>query len=551
MRITNQKPQVLSPVYNHNAAGVFDPVAHIREILADPLYTPLSQNHTVSIDDKGTPVTPDIIANNIVNCCSIVQNPASETWCKELYSMSLVSFDKNTPLNIKNLFAIQSGKAVNLPPPSVQVIYTPANDIIPACKHFMTGQCTYDDLFASFAFYTRAETLGFFFVNEVAFNDFKTWFEVQTTLMTSVYPVETNQLIGQFIKEIELKELTESLSLRNNDSENNNEYSFARVLIEHLMKYTNVVSPSEFGVMPFDLGELFCPKSVVFINLERHSHASAKKISDEWQIINNSTSMGIQMISNGKLSKLTAAARNLKHIQAAAANALSNMNQMAVRAASLKFRPTAPNIVDITHYLVKILSKMSRVFRSENSYHAVRMTFSKPNRRNPDDFNKQGKSVSTRYKPDIHIYLDTSGSISEENYQSAVQACIKLAKKLNINVYFNSFSHILSQCTKLNTKDKTTSAIYKQFQKTPKVSGGTNYEQIWKYINKSAKRKRELSLIITDFEYTAPNSYTPHPKNLYYIPCAHCNWNSIVYYATEFCKSMRHIDPDARRHILF
>lgn len=550
MTVTNQKPQTLSPIYTAVASGPFAPDEYIKETIAKPLFTPLLQGHTASIVDNNQPVTEDDIVNKIIACCQDVQDPASEKWCKNLYGATLTDFDKSTQLNMQNLFSIQSGTAAKLPFPSTVVMYTPANDIIPTTKQFMAGKADYNTLFASYAFYARPEILGFYFVNATAFDLFKDWLRPQTQAMSGTYPAITNQLMQEFDQNISLNDLTESLKLRNDDNDNNGDYSFARVIIEKLMEYTKTASSSEFGVMPFHLGELYCPKSIVFINLEKHAHASAKKIADEWQIINTSTSMKIQMISNNKLNKLTAAARNLKHIQAAAANALSNQGAQSGRHANIRFRTTEPNIVDITRYLTKISSKMTQVSRSENSYKAIKMSFNKPNRRDPDDFNKQGKTVSTRYRPDIHVYLDTSGSISEENYKDAIQACIKIAKKLNINLYFNSFSHILSQCTKLNTKDKTTGAIYRQFQKVPKVSGGTDYAQIWEYINKNPKRKRELSLIITDFEYLAPNRFIPHPKNLYYLPCSRCNWNSILHYAKDFCQSMAHIDPAFRRHIL-
>jgi hypothetical protein len=126
-----------------------------------------------------------------------------------------------------------------------------------------------------------------------------------------------------------------------------------------------------------------------------------------------------------------------------------------------------------------------------------------------------------------------------------------MAKKLNVNLYFNSFSHVLSQCTKLNTKDKSTAEVYRQFQRLPKVTGGTNYEQIWNYIEKSKKRKRELSIIMTDFEYYAPNHFVKHPKNLYYMPMSNMDYKEMVSWAERFCKSMMHIDPSIMKHMLF
>lgn len=68
---------------------------------------------------------------------------------------------------------------------------------------------------------------------------------------------------------------------------------------------------------------------------------------------------------------------------------------------------------------------------------------------------------------------------------------IKMAKKLNVNFYFNSFYHCLSASTHLTVKDRSVNAIYKSFEKVPKVTGGTDYRQIWEYIGASPKRKRQ------------------------------------------------------------
>ena len=198
----------------------------------------------------------------------------------------------------------------------------------------------------------------------------------------------------------------------------------------------------------------------------------------------------------------------------------------------------------------RIFQKMNTVNRSQNSYKSVHMTFQKPNRRDPDDFNKMGKAVSTKYYPDLHFYIDTSGSISEENYEDAIKACIALARKLNINVYFNSFSHYMSSCTCLKTQNKSVRQIYAEFQRVPKVTGGTNFEQIWHYVNKSKKRQRELSIIITDFEWTAPNYFVQHPENLYYMPCSKMDWDCIRQNIQSFANSMLMNEPRIAKRIL-
>ena len=257
------------------------------------------------------------------------------------------------------------------------------------------------------------------------------------------------------------------------------------------------------------------------------------------------------MISNKSLQRLTAVQRNMQKIASMAATAAANQSMQAMRAANMRFSKTRPTTVNMTRVIKKILDKMAFTNKSMNIFKSVKTSFAKPNRRDPDDYNKQGKVISTRYKPDLHLYIDTSGSISERDYEDAVKACIAMAKKLNINMYFNSFSHIMSQTTRLHLEGKSKSAIYEEFRRVPKVSGGTDYEQIWHFINKSKKRCRELSIIISDFEWTARSAYVRHPKNLYYIPCSTMNWDYITREAEPFCKSAFIMSRTSVIHVLF
>lgn len=551
MNIVNQKPAILSPVYQAKITGDFDPVPLIKETLCDPLRQPMVQGTPVSIlSSKNTPVTDDDIVGQVIRCCGEVMDSVSETWCKELFGQGLAYFDKNTHLAVSELFAIQSAVRAKLPAPTSTVIYTPATDVIPTSREFLAGQCDYDKFMAVMAFYTRAHTLGFYFANETAFDAFKSYLQNLTAGFAAQIPAEVNQLLSDFQANISLSGLTESLLLRQKDGDNDEEYSFPRILVSALMGYTLQTSNAEFGVLPFALGELYSPRTVVFVNVEKHARASAKQVADEWAIVNQSLSMQVRMVSQNKLTRLTATARHLQHIKGMAANAATNSGAPVGKAANLKFMAQPPTAGTLIRWIRKISSKMAVVARSENSYKSVKMTFAKPNRRDPDDFNKQGKMVSTKYRPDIHIYLDTSGSISEENYQDAIMACIKLAKALDVNMYFNSFSHVMSQCHKLTLKGKSTRQIWEKFKRIPKVNGGTDFEQIWHYINRSKRRQRELSLLITDFEWTARPQFVRHPRNLYYAPVSHTNWDWLVRAAEEFVASAAHNDPDIRAHIL-
>lgn len=551
MQITNQKPVELSPVYDAVITGQFDPVEYLKQTVVHPLMNPLSPNAPVQFTANGGALDEDDLTQYVLNCLGAALDASAEAVAKELFHKTLVYFDKASDLSVQDLFAIQSGVKEQLPAPTAQVVYTPATDVIPACREFLAGICTYDKMFASLDFYARPQMLGFYFANAQEFDNFKAWLTTELQTLGAAFPQNTNKLFADF-QALNLNGLTESLILRNDDGENNDPCSFARALVALLMKYAKQTSPALYGVLPFQLGELYCPKAIVFVNIERHSRATAKQVADEWQIINQSQQMNIKVVSANKLNKLTGTVRAMKKISSGAVSAAMQQSGGGVgRAARTKFRKTAPTQTDLVRIIKRVVKKMATVAKSENSYKSMKMSFARPNRRDPDNFNLMGKLVSTKYKPDIHIYLDTSGSISERNYQDAIKALIIMARKMNVNLYFNSFSHCLSQCSHLRTKDRSLKEVYAAFQKIPKVDGGTDYEQIWHYINASAKRRRELSIIMTDFEWTAPNKYVKHPKNLFYIPVSHVDWSGLTYWAEQFVKSMAHIDPNCRARLLF
>lgn len=553
MNIVNQKPVVLAPEYTDQIKKDLDVKDLLKQAVVNPLFTPLIPNQPVTMTANGTSYDADSIADLMSRCCGDVLDVMAEQSVKTILGQTMVNYNPNTNLGVIEMFPVQSGTAAKLPEPDgSSVIYTPATDVIPMARQFLAGTGSYDSFFASLAYYARPETLGFYFVNELAFDSFIQWFTQQMSMLSTVLTPDVNKLASDFMQ-LKLPGLTESLILRNTDGESDEPLSFARLIINLLMQYTNVAGPAEYGVLPFNLRELVYPHTIVFVNVERHSRATAKQVSDEWKIINNAlqNKNRPKMISNNSLRRLTAVQRSLQRIASMAANAATNQGAMAARAANFRFSKNRPTIVDTTRTIRKILSKMTVQGMTMNVYKSSKQSFAKPNRRDPDDYNKQGKVVSTKYQPDIHLYIDTSGSISERDYEDAVKACIAMAKKLNINMYFNSFSHVMSQTTRLHLEGKSKAAIYKEFQKVPKVNGGTDYEQIWNFINRSKKRVRELSIIISDFQWTARSAYVRHPKNLYYIPCSTLSWDDIVRDADSFCKSAVHNDPGIRARILF
>lgn len=549
--ISNQKPAVLACNHYVPAKGDFDLSTTIQEMIAEPLFEPIGTS-PVSVTVDGNDIDVDSFTRYVIATLDEAYDDTAEQIVKGVYERGLINYDPSPAMLARKVFVVQAGCRAKLPVPTATIIYTPEQDVIPAAKGLLANQTSFDFWFASLTYYAKPVSLGISMINEDAFNRFKEWVANEVNAIRAALPAETIRRFDSFQKDTDLKGLTESIAIRTDYNDDNDELSFSRLLTAYLIQY-QTVDPDNYGILPFDTAELLCPRSIIFVNVDAHAHATKKQVAQEWTIINKSIASPVHIISSGKISKLTTAQRTVTKMQASAAQVAlgSKRNQGATKHANTPFHKTPPTTTDLLKLVKKVLNQMSNVARSENVYKEVKSSYARANRRHPDDFNLPGRVTSTKYKPDLHIYLDTSGSITERNYEDMIKACIRLARKLDVNLYFNSFSHVMSQCTYLPVKGRSTKQIYRQFQKIPKVGGGTNYIQIWEYINASKKRRRELSIIMTDMEYSTPsNTGIPHPKNLYYVPCSHMDWDYLVRCAQMFVNSTRHIAPDIRRHVL-
>ena len=293
--VTNQKPAVLDALHTISCTGDYDPMPAIRQTLIDPLLEPLNPNAPASITDaQGADLTGDI-PDLVLSCLGDTLNVASEQTVKELLGQTLINFDQGTPLPVAELFAVQAGQQNKMPAPSPRVLYTAQADVLPAAKALLAGTGDESAFFASIAYTFNPDTLGFWFQSSAAFDDFKIWLAQQTQTMASALPPATTKLLNDFTA-LSLKGLTESLLVRKDDSDANDEHSFARVLVHMLMNYVEQQRAQasqqntalDTGVLPFTVGELFCPRSLVLVNVEAHARATAAKITGEWNLINQS-----------------------------------------------------------------------------------------------------------------------------------------------------------------------------------------------------------------------------------------------------------------------
>ena len=549
--VSNQKLSAIEPYYTDDLTKDFDEDMLVQELseIIDPLFTPLQAQYPVEvIDQKKNILSKDDIAKEIINTLGATINADAEDNINSFWRQTLADFKAGT--TAAEVFVAQANASLKLPHPSPAVIYTP-QDIRDACRHYIADQVqNKNELIVNSAYYIHEPCVIVAFLSKFTFDSYKQYIANAVQLLSAQLSPETIQKFHDF-QNLAL-DLVEGIILRGNDTEDAEAYSFSRVLMQATIKYAKISSDTEV-IAPY-IDELVNPKNLVFINVDRVAKAKPHQITHAFKDVIDGIKTSFKPVNIGKISKLSTAAVSKRKI----AQTLMNHQMLAKQAHDLqkrgifKFRQVQMTKHDLSKNIVQIIKKETNVSASENYSKFIKSSFMRASRRRPDDFNVPGKSISLKYKPDIHIYLDTSGSISEDNYRDAILTLITMAKKLDVNLYFNSFSHRISQCVKLNIRGQSIGNIFKEFQQVPKVTGGTDYHQVWDYIMRSPKRKKEISLMITDFEYAPPRQHVLHPPKLYYAPISleRQYWQYLTGEAERFCKNMYHLDKQIRKKML-
>ena len=409
IEINNQKPGIISEEYSMALSQPVDPYNTVKTDIIDKIFSPLTTGFPVEMkitdDDtnKTRDLTTDDITNLIFKCSDDRVDPESEEILREIFSQSLAYFDKSQP--IRKIYATQAGKRLNLPLPAQNVIYN-TRDVSDSAKQLLAGQLSPDCWFANLAFYTKVEAMGYYFANSHEFEKFKTYFINQAAQLTPVLPPETQNLITSF-KTVFLNGLTESLILRDDETQNNEPYSFARLLMFYLNVYKKESRKNKdplykIGSLPFIFSENILPRNIIFVNVEKHAHAALSEIEREWAIINTAIAMKPKVLNLNQIQKLTTVARMARRMAASSAG-LSGPN---VKAATIRFSKKPLTSVDLYALISKIYKRTRLVQISENAVKSKRPTYQKASRRRPDDPDIPGLTQRTTYKPDLHIYLD-------------------------------------------------------------------------------------------------------------------------------------------------
>lgn len=557
--ITNHKPSQLEPTVVPAFVNQNPQSDEIFETFQNDVFTQLDQPLRQGLDPQyvfdGQPEDKDSISETFVTELFLDEGESERSVkLRDFLAQTLLHYQPNFE-TIDASLMVQNATAENLPLPIVQgarsIVYTVATDVIPVAKQYLAGQVSFNYWATSFGFTFRVPALVVSMDTPDVYKEFQQYVQTTVAPFQSQLPIDTSMALQEFYKTT-LNDLAEGFRIRAKVGDNNQDYSFARILHTCVMQF--VAQNGQAGIIPTSLKEIIHPTTIMFLNVEKHAHSNNRDINKTWNSAMNMSKA--KLIGLNKIKKLSEeeqldAMRQRSNVRRSAL--MNKAKDPASRKKRAKpFGKQLKTSKQLTKEIVRILSKMKKVRMSNNVIKTRKTTFNKPNRRDPDNYDKPGIIYSHQYVPDIHVYLDTSGSISERNYKEACMAIIQLAQTLKTKLYLNSFSHVLSQPALVDIGNCSKETAWKRLQNIPKVSGGTDFDLVWDYIHQSPQRKQELAIMITDFEYTPSNSYTrPLPQNLFYVPCGGFDIDKLRRNATYFVNSTRRLDANLRHKIIF
>jgi hypothetical protein len=554
MRVSNQLPGPL-PMLDFDAASNWDLGERLKELVVKPITRPLTQGAPAAIlTDAGEPLDEDQILQLATRALGfdvtgrLVDIEPNEVML-ELGAATLANYhplDVGPSSSFDVAPAVQAAGRVRWPLPSGQpnssIIYT-LNDVIDGAVSMLAATddaslaVGRDKLSAGLAFTVAlaTDTLVVAVDTWDAFDKVRDKLRADVASMLWLDAEIQDKLEALAALKLSKRATIEAVMLRRNAADDTAPLGFARIAVEALTTAAGV------HVIPTRLGQMVSPTAVTMICLDATAHADPATIAEDWRLLTSALSRP-RMISLKDIKGLVVSERDLA--RAIANSSLRLRRDAFAQASRVKFKKATPAKNNMVAAMVAIIRQAKSVVVSRNLTKSRRTSFTRASRRDPMNCNVPGRTQRIEFLPDLHVFIDTSGSMSTDDYRAAVQAVIAIAKRLDVDLYVSSFSDRLSEEVCLPTSKMRPSQMWKAISKLPKVTGGTNFAQVWAYINASKTRRKRINVMVTDFEWSPSITDGPHPKSLWYLPATNMSWKDICENARYLAEACAAIEPN-------
>ena len=373
----------------HPYSDDFDVISYIKESFVEPVKQPIDPTLPIVIQENNVDIKTEAIANAMA--FALYQNDATAIVdVTDFYKQIVYEMSQTNPLHPNKWLVDWARERVNrktpYPRPNNMVFYTVDSDVIPECKDFLVIGDNQDKVVSAFSYTFNPNSLGVAFRMESDFNDFKEKFAELVNKEASNLSTETSNQCQEFLK-TKLSKLTLDIALRNKKFEDNNEpYSFAQLLRYSLDNYIATNNDKSFYI-PFQTSEFFLPSVINFINIEKHSHSNKNDILTHWNKIIKLLNSNVKLWNKKSIKSLQKII-SMSNQSTSMLKSLHEQKKEDLQRANVPIALSAPSTKILEKRILKIIKKTTDVNKSMNVYKTLKRSFAKPNRRNPDDYDK-------------------------------------------------------------------------------------------------------------------------------------------------------------------
>lgn len=453
---------------------------------------------------------------------------------KNLISTYINNYSPISWLKADNFLIDRLYQKYKLPEASDEIIYTIPCDIVEPVSNYLNDKIQAEQCITSISAYLNITAPIVMFKNRRSFHEFQEYID-RRIMMMPLKP-ETRRLLRQFTG-LKADSGFKCVKLRSTQYARLAENTFARILMNLLEEYSAdsmTIAKDECVMVGASLRSRIVPLAIVFAVAENITIEDSETLNDDITEIKGFLDWLDEPKGDAPISINNNAEAEDQPFDILETNESEKQKEERIKSAinnitsnqpgSGRGDPTRrvdPNSVKaLTKRLKKKIKQLiqSTSARTMNGRKTVIKTYMRESRRDPMNIDLKGQYYKTTYTKDLHLYIDVSGSINLSMIEFALNAAADIATELKLNLFVTPFDSELYEKQTIVIPGSVISkrSALKKLKRLPISGGGTEFDNVYKFIESSKKRKNEISIMITDY-CDCPR--LPSPKTLYYMGC--------------------------------
>ena len=468
---------------------------------------------------------------------------------KNLISAHVDNYSPVSWLKADNFLIDRLYQKYELPEASDEIIYTIPCDIVGPVNNYLNNKIQAEQCITSISAYLNITAPIVMFKSRKSFKEFQEYIGRRIAMMP--LKPETRRLLRQFTG-LKADSGFRCVKLRSTQYARLAENTFARILTNLLEEYSAdsiTIARDECIMVGASLRSRIVPLAIVFACAENIGNEDSETLNKDITEIKDFLDWLDEPKSNAPLNNNAEAEdqpfdiletnESERQKEARIRDTIDNiMNNQSGSGRGDPTRRVDPNSVKALTKRLK--NKIKQIIRSTgaktmNGRKTVIKTYMRESRRNPMDSDLMGQRYKTTYTKDLHLYIDVSGSINLSMIEFALNAAADIATELKLNLFVTPFDSELydKQTIVILGSVMSKRSALKKLKRLPISGGGTEFDNVYRFIESSKKRKNEISIMITDY-CDCPT--LPSPKTLYYMGCKGTSPHNIE----NFVRYMQH-----------